>query len=186
MKNMIHFKVSVQGKIYFTESSENKMCAIDFSSCTSTTNHNYRPTFQSFNVPSFDLPNGLSSGATWLVESQDQLFMVVMGFISFDPNNIGAIEVHRMDFSSSTQACWSIVHDIGDVVFLLEDTNAASCSASALGLKGNQIFFIKNFMKDDADLCIFDLETNAQEIIRVHNHEDLILWRKPFWIVPPS
>jgi hypothetical protein len=45
---------------------------------------------------------------------------------------------------------------------------------------------MKNFMDDDADLCIFDLETNAQEIIRVHNHEDLILWRKPFWIVPPS
>jgi hypothetical protein len=61
-----------------------------------------------------------------------------------------------MDFSS-TQACWRSVHDIGDV-FLLEGTNmAASCSASALGLKANQIFFMKNFMDDEADLCIFDL-----------------------------
>lgn len=63
---------------------------------------------------------------------------------------------------------------------------AASCSASTLGLKANQIFFMKNFMDDDGDVCIFDLETNTQEITRVHNREDLILCRKPFWIVPPS
>ena len=100
-------------------------------------------------------------------------------------NNIGTVEVHRMDFSS-TQACWRSVPDIGDVVFLLEDTNmAASCSASTLGLKGNQVFCMKNLIDNDADLCIFDLETNSQEIIRVHNHEDLILLCKPFWIVPP-
>ena len=92
-----------------------------------------------------------------------------------------------MDFSSSTQECWHRVHDIGDVVFLLEDANmAASCAASALGLKANQIFFMKNFLDDDGDLCIFDLERNSQEITQVHNREGLILRRKPFWIVPPS
>ncbi|OQU78594.1 hypothetical protein SORBI_3008G006350 [Sorghum bicolor] len=130
---------------------------------------------------------GFSVGRHWLLESQDQLFLVTTSFVGFDLNNIGTIEVHRMDFSS-TQACWRSVHDIGDVVFLLEDTNmAASCSASALGLKANQIFLLKNSMDDDgADLCIFDLETNTQEITRVHHHNNLILWRKPFWIVPPS
>lgn len=93
-----------------------------------------------------------------------------------------------MDFSSSARDRWRRVHDIGDVVFLLlEDANmAASCSASTLGLKANRIFFMKNFMDDDGDVCIFDLETNTQEITRVHNREDLILCRKPFWIVPPS
>ena len=101
-------------------------------------------------------------------------------------NNIGTVEVHRMDFSS-TQACWRSVHDIGDVVFLLEEdaNTAASCSASILGLKANQIFFMKNIIDDDADLCIFDLETSTQEITQVHHHDDLILCRKPFWIVPP-
>jgi len=124
-----------------------------------------------------------------LVESQDQLFAVTMGYIAFNPNNIGAIEAGVwLDSSSSTQACWRRVHDIGDAVFLLEEaTIAASCSASARGLKANhQIFFMKNIIDDDADLCIFDLETNTQEITQVHHHDDLILCRKPFWIVPPS
>ena len=70
-----------------------------------------------------------------MVESPDQLFLVATGFIDFDPNNIGAIELHRMDFSSPTEACWCTVHDIGDAVFLLEDTNTVSCWSSALGLK---------------------------------------------------
>jgi len=151
-------------------------------------NHNDRPTFQKFNISDVGLPNGLCSGRQWLVEWQDQLFVVTIGFVAFNPNNIGGIEVHRMDFSSSTQDCWSRVHDIGDVVFLLEDANiaASACPASALGLKANQIFFMKNFMDDDGDLCIFDLETNSQEITQVHNRQDLILCRKPFWIVPPT
>ncbi|CAD6270165.1 unnamed protein product [Miscanthus lutarioriparius] len=185
VKKIISIMASFRGKIYFTNWPKD-MRAIDFSSCTSTANHN-RPTFQKFNIPDVGLPNGLCSGRQWLVESQDQLFVVTIGFIAFNPNNIGAIEVHRMDFSSSTQECWHRVHDIGDVVFLLEDENmATSCAASALGLKANQIFFMKNFMDDDGDLCIFDLETNSQEITQVHNREDLILCRKPFWIVPPS
>ena len=159
---------------------------MDFSFCTSTTDHQNNPTFQNFIVPLAPLPKGFCMGRHWLVESQDPLCLVTICFVGVDMNNIGTVEVHRMDFSS-TQACWRSVHDIGDVVFLLEGTNmAASCSASALGLKANQIFFMKNFMDDDGDLCIFDLETNSQEITQVHNREDLILCRKPFWIVPPS
>jgi hypothetical protein len=127
---------SVQGKIYFTNSTKG-MCAMDFSSCTSTTNHQNHPMFQNFNVPLARLPKGLSMGRHWLVESQDQLFLVTICYIGVDLNNIGTVEVHRMDFSS-TQACWRSVHDIGDVVFLLEHTNmAASCSESTLGVKGN-------------------------------------------------
>jgi hypothetical protein len=33
--------------------------------------------------------------------------------------------------------------------------------------------FMKNFVEDDADLCVFDLESECQEITRVHN----ISWR---------
>ncbi|OQU82693.1 hypothetical protein SORBI_3005G005650 [Sorghum bicolor] len=118
-----------------------------------------RPIKNKFSIHLVDLPEGLSSGTHWFVESHDQLFVVTIGFVDFNPNNIGAIEDSNM---------------------------AASCPASALGLKANQIFFMKNFMDDDGDLCIFDLETNTQEIIQVHSREDLILFRKPFWIVPPS
>ena len=78
------------------------------------------------------------------------------------------------------------LHDIGDAVMLLEDTNmAASCPASPLGLKPNQIYLMNNFVADDADLCIFDVELEMQEITRVHQRDDLILYRKPFWILPP-
>ena len=70
-----------------------------------------------------------------------------------------------MDFSSSTQECWHRVHDIGDVVFLLEDANmAASCAASALGLKANQIFFMKNFMDDDGDFAFLTWEQTAKRL----------------------
>ena len=63
------------------------------------------------------------------------------------------------------QDCWHRVHDIGDVVFLLEDENmATSCAASALGLKANQIFFMKNFLDDDGDLCIFSWKQTAKRL----------------------
>jgi hypothetical protein len=61
---------------------------------------------------------------------------------------VGAIDVYRMDFSSSTRARCLRVHDIGDAVFLLGDANmVASCPASALGLNANQIYFMRNLMK---------------------------------------
>lgn len=110
-------------------------------------------------------------------------------FVGFDADNIGAIHVYKMDFSTTTEAAaWCRVRDIGDAVFLLEDGGGmgASCQASPLGLKGNQIYFMKNFNKDDGDLCVFDIESEQQEITRVHHHEHLNILRKPFWIVPPS
>jgi len=35
---------------------------------------------------------------------------------------------------------------------------AASCPASPLGLKANRIYFMNNFLADDAGLRIFDVE----------------------------
>ena len=99
---------------------------------------------------------------------------------------VGAIDVYRMDFSSTRARCLR-VHDIGDAVFLLGDANmVASCPASALGLNANQIHFVRNVKEDDANLCTFDLESNTLEITRVHYHDGLLLCRKPFWIVSPS
>ncbi|CAO2180877.1 unnamed protein product [Urochloa humidicola] len=111
----------------------------------------------------------MCSAKDWLVEWQDRLFLVSFRFVGFDPS-----------------MRWRSVH-IGDAVFLLEDGNvAASCKASGLGLDANRIYFMKNLMEDDADLCIFDMELSTYEITRVHHHEDLLLCRKPFWIVPPN
>ena len=130
-----------------------------------------------------DFPQGMYSGITWLVESDDQLFLVCVCFVGFDAGSIGAINAYRMDFSAEA---WCRVHDIGDAVILLENTNmAASCPASPLGLKANQIYFMNNFVADDADLCIFDIEWEMKEITRVHQRDDLLLYRKPFWVLPP-
>ena len=93
-------------------------------------------------------------------------------FVGFDAGSIGAINAYRMDF---TAEAWCRVHDIGDAVILLENTNmAASCPASPLGLKANQIYFMNNFVADDADLCIFDIEWEMKEITRVHQRDDLL------------
>ncbi|RLN22173.1 hypothetical protein C2845_PM07G24070 [Panicum miliaceum] len=170
-KKIISVIASFQEKPYFIDSTR-EVCAIDFSTT--------RPTLQCFDVHGLAVrfPHGMCSGREWLVESQDQLFLVRVCFIDFDPDNIGAIDVYRMDFSSSTRVRWLRVHDIGDAVLLLEDANmAASCPASALGLDANRIYFMRNLVEDDADLCIFDLESNTLEIIRVHRHDGLLLCR---------
>ena len=106
-----------------------------------------------------DFPQGMYSGITWLVESDDQLFLVCVCFVGFDAGNIGAVNVYRMDFSTEA---WCRVHDIGvwgccDALGEYRDM-AASCPASPLGLKANRIYFMNNFLADDADLRIFDVE----------------------------
>ncbi|TVU27487.1 hypothetical protein EJB05_30101, partial [Eragrostis curvula] len=153
-----------QGKIYFTDTKET-MGVIDFSSDDD-------PDFQYFNVAMVDYPEGMNSGINFLVESQDELFLVCVCFVGFDATNIGAIRAYKMDFSGEKmdsseeqQACWRRVHDIGDFVFLLENCNmGASCAATPSGLKANWIYFMNSFIKDDATLCIFDLETEARDI----------------------
>lgn len=179
-KDVISSVAAVQGELFFDSSSED-MCAITFPSADSDSDE---PEFQYFDVTTVGFPAGMFSGMTWLVESDEQLFLVCVCFVDFDPDNIGAVTVHRMDFSTEA---WRRVHDIGDAVFLLEGANmAASCPASPLGLKANQIYFMRNFRADDADLCIFDVETETMEVTRVHQRPDLLLYRQPFWILPPQ
>jgi hypothetical protein len=33
---------------------------------------------------------------------------------------------------------------------------------------------MKNLKEDDADLCVFDLESDTQQITRVHHHDGLL------------
>lgn len=185
-KMVIWEVAAFQGRLYFINSFTD-MCAIDF---TSSKDH---PVFHYFEAHKVDFPEGMCFGAAWLLDCDDQLFLVDVSFVGVDPHDIGAIRVHKMDFSSSSSTPsnnpprWHSVRDIGDAVFLLEDTGLATpCQASLHGLKGNQVYFMKNFVEDDADLCVFDLESECQEITRVHHLDGLLLHRRPFWIVPPS
>lgn len=85
-------------------------------------------------TPRHNFPPGMSTGKDWLVESRGELFLVCIRFVGFDPDDIGAIFVYKMDDSSSSStraARWRRVRDIGDAVFLLEDANmAVSCPAA--------------------------------------------------------
>jgi hypothetical protein len=129
-------------------------------------------------------PEGMCSGAPWLVESDGELFHVCVCFREFDPDNIGAVLVHKMDFEGRR---WLRVHDIGDRVFLLTDGgNAASCSASTYNLTGNHVYFMKNFKEDDGNICVYDIEEQVMEIVQAHDLDLVLVRTEPYWIVPPS
>jgi hypothetical protein len=168
-----------QGRFYFINSFTD-MCAIDF---TSSKVKGHHPSFHYFDARKVDFPKGMCFGKAWLLDCDDQLFLVDVSCVGVEPHNIGAIRVHKMDFSSSSTPSskpprWRRVRDTADAVFLLEDTGlVTSCPASLHGLKRNQAYFMKNFVEDDADLCIFDLESECQEITRVHHHDGLLLRR---------
>lgn len=53
----------------------------------------------------------MNSGSSWLVEHDDELYLACVMFVGFDADNIGAIHVYKMDFSTEA---WSRVRDIGD------------------------------------------------------------------------
>ncbi|KAF0930983.1 hypothetical protein E2562_038551 [Oryza meyeriana var. granulata] len=174
-KNTIPAIAAVGGKLrfIFRESNQSKMCTIqlDFSPD--------RPPIAEFDeLDEVDakvaLPEGIQSGDVWLLESDDELFQVYVCFLDFDDRKIGAVAVYRMDLSDELPA-WRAVRDIGDRVFLLAGGVAAtSCCASTCNLKRNRIYFMKNFRENDGDLCIYDLDEQTLDIIRVHDrHLDL-------------
>ncbi|RCV23528.1 hypothetical protein SETIT_5G013300v2 [Setaria italica] len=89
-KDVISSVAAVQGELFFISSHED-MCAITFSSTSSTGDDDDDPEFQYFDVTMVDFPPGMCSGRTWLVESDDQLFLVCVCFVGFDADNVGAI-----------------------------------------------------------------------------------------------
>jgi hypothetical protein len=130
-------------------------------------------------------PEGMCSGVPWLLESQGELFHVCVGFREFDPDKIGDVLIHKMDFDGDRR--WHRVHDIGDRVFMLpHEGNAVSCSASACNLQGNRVYFMKNFLEDDGNLCIYDLKDQVIKILAVHERDLTLARTKPYWIVPPA
>ncbi|TVU51548.1 hypothetical protein EJB05_02983, partial [Eragrostis curvula] len=180
---------ALRGKVHFTciESKQEKICIIDLD--FPPPNHPPTAVLQKFEVPNLEFPQDMCSGKVWLVESQEELFAVCICFLDFDPDHIGAVLVYKMDFSVEDQIPlgWRRVHSVGDRAFLLSGTNMATwCSASGHNFKGNAVYFLKNFRSDDGELCVYDLQEQTMEIVRVHD-QDLVLTRtKPYWInVPP-
>ncbi|KAI5017056.1 hypothetical protein ZWY2020_037434 [Hordeum vulgare] len=173
------------GKLHFifSESNQYKMGVVHLHFGTPAPTAELR-TLEDVNA-AITLPEGMCGGVTRLLESQGELFQVCVCFREFNPNDIGAVLVLKMDFDHGR--CWRRVHDIGDRVFLLaHGASAVSCPASACNLQGNRVYFMKNFLDNDGDLCIYDLVEQVMEI-RVVHEQDLTLSRtKPYWIVPPA
>ncbi|KAJ1292146.1 hypothetical protein BS78_02G369600 [Paspalum vaginatum] len=182
---------SRRGKLHFTFAStesaaagQEKVCIVDLVFRPEPDHGDDPPTavLREFDVPKLKFPQGMRSGTVWLVESREELFAVCVCYVDFDPDDIGAVLVYRMDFSDDDESpvAWRRVCDIGDRAFLLADPNMATwCSAGANGLKGNTVCFLRNRKDDDGDLCIYD--------IQAHNQRLEIVRTKPYWInVPPS
>ncbi|XP_020187832.1 uncharacterized protein [Aegilops tauschii subsp. strangulata] len=173
------------GKLHFifSESNQYKMGVVHLDFGTPA------PTAELHTLEDVDaaitLPEGMCSGVTRLLESKGELFQVCVCFRGFDPNDIGAVLVLKMDFDHGRR--WRKVRDIGDRVFMLaHGGNAVSCPASACNLQRNRVYFMKNFLEDDGDLCIYDLMEEVLEILVVHERDLTLARTKPYWIVPPT
>ncbi|XP_024314544.1 uncharacterized protein LOC112270718 [Brachypodium distachyon] len=131
------------------------------------------------------LPEGMYSAVLWLLEFLGEIFQVSVCFRVFDPDDVGAVLVHKMDFGLRRLRG---VHDIGDNVFLLPDKggNGALCPASTCGLAGNRVYFMKNFKEDDADICVYEIGEQTMEVVQAHDLDLLLVRTCPYWIVPSS
>ncbi|XP_066357639.1 uncharacterized protein [Miscanthus floridulus] len=186
-KNVIEDVAALRGKLHFnfTKSDQDKMGIIDLDF---PSDHGHPPAaeFHEFDVS--ELPEGMCSGSIYLVESMDELFAVCICCVDFDPSNIGAALIYRVDSSGEKPVAWHRVDDIGDRAFLLTDMNMATwCFASTNNLKGNTLYFLKELVAGNRDLCIYDIQEQTMEIVQVHDQEDLEIVRtQPYWInVPP-
>jgi len=191
-KNVIPNVAALRGKLhfFFIESNQHKMCIVDLDF---PPDHASPPAaeFHEFDVNNLEFPDDLCSGTICLVESMDELFAVCICYVDFDPTNIGAVVIYKMEFCGEKPVAWHRVHGIGeDRAFLLTEMNMATwCSASAHNnLQGNTICFLKKSLVsgDNRDLCIYDIQKQTMEIVQVHNEDLKIVRMPPYWInVPP-
>ncbi|AQK81623.1 hypothetical protein ZEAMMB73_Zm00001d036655 [Zea mays] len=190
-KKVIGSVAALKGKLHFCfmESHQNKMCVVDLDF---PSDHGHPPTaeFHEFDVsPEFGIkfPDGICS--IHLVESMDELFAVCVFYVGFDPTNVSAARIFKMEDSCGEETvAWHRVDDIGDRAFLLTGTNMATwCSASTNNLKGSTLYFFLDFLLGDRDLYIYDVQEQSMETVQVHDQlESKVVHTEPYWInVPP-
>ncbi|OEL31647.1 hypothetical protein BAE44_0007333 [Dichanthelium oligosanthes] len=103
-----------------------------------------------------------------LVESHDELFLLVILFDGHNMHKIAEVVVCNMDFSAPA---WGKVNMIGDDwVFLhggdqIEVSNyRASCSATEHRLTGNCIYFVNHIAIYENFLHVIDMEKGTEEV----------------------
>lgn len=109
-KRVIPTLVAAQGgKLHFifSELNQYKMGVVhlDFGSAPA-------PTAELHTLEDVDaaitMPEGMCSGVSWLLDSLGELFRVCVCFREFNPDDIGAVLVFKMDFDHGR--CWRRVH----------------------------------------------------------------------------
>ncbi|KAJ1254437.1 hypothetical protein BS78_K062200 [Paspalum vaginatum] len=165
-KRIIYSVAAVQGELFFISSHED-MCAITFSTPAS------EPEFQYFDACLVAFPDEMCSGRTWLVENDGDLFLVSI-FLLISTEITLALSMCTRWISRPKPGVGCMTLETPCSSWRMPTWQPPGAyPASPLGLKGNQIYFMKNLMADDADLCIFDIGSETREINQVHQHEEL-------------
>lgn len=152
-----------QGKFYFN-GMPTSLGVIDF--CGPA------PVFSSITI---DETINEDYGTVFLVESNDQLYMVCLLSVDVSEPYRGAT-VHRMDFLKQQ---WCKVDDLGDRTFLLSLYEfGASCSGDKCGLRQNCLYFPDPYEKT---LHIFNVKDGSTELQKL---DEAPVSDKAFWVVP--
>lgn len=159
-----------RGKFYFN-SEPTSLGVIDF--CGPT------PVFSSIAInETIDESDEDGGAAVFLVESNDELYMVNL----FSPVNVydpyTSASVHRMDFSKQQ---WCEVDDLGDQVFLLSRYEfGASCSGGKAGLQQSCVYFADPRRNT---LQVFNVKDGSIELQKL---DDAPVSDRIFWVLPSS
>ncbi|XP_052139907.1 uncharacterized protein LOC127758882 [Oryza glaberrima] len=164
---------AVNGKFYFVETG--KLGVLEFTPS---------PEISYLEYPHLELPDGSNWGTSFLASSHGELFEVHVFLRDFTPEVL-AVRVYRIDLRGGRPA-FREVGDLGDRAFLLGDANAALlCSASAHGVRGNRVYFMRNMLRepDGGSLRVYDLGDGTIEEVRPCPGVSELM-RNPFWVMP--
>uniref|UniRef100_A0A0E0K020 DUF295 domain-containing protein n=1 Tax=Oryza punctata TaxID=4537 RepID=A0A0E0K020_ORYPU len=95
-----------------------------------------------------DPQNPPSMSISWSLESGGELYLVT---VRFSNGQIGEVAVFRMDFATAEGS--------GNM--------ASSCPASACSGEGDRVYFLKNPVKDDGELCVYDVRRRKLDAMKV-------------------
>ncbi|KAL6864704.1 hypothetical protein ACP4OV_015855 [Aristida adscensionis] len=170
---------AVGGKIY-QQLSRHELGVLEFDPVHT------EPTLTRIEVDAVRVPRGSLVSTSYLVESCDELFLVVVYFRVDTLQEIARVALYKMDFSTPA---WRKADRIGDRVFLLGGVRGgfsnfgASCPASKHGLAAGCIYFFNHIFFQENKIHVFNVTSGTEEV-RCIFQEFNNAFRSPFWILP--
>ncbi|KAL6864706.1 hypothetical protein ACP4OV_015857 [Aristida adscensionis] len=170
---------AVGGKIY-QQLSRHELGVLEFDPVHT------EPTLTRIEVDAVRVPRGSLVSTSYLVESCDELFLVVVYFRVDTLQEIARVALYKMDFSAPA---WRKADRIGDRVFLLGGVRGdfsnfgASCPASKHGLAAGCIYFFNHIFFQENKIHVFNITSGTEEV-RCIFQEFNNAFQSPFWILP--